>query len=65
MVQKEPEKYAFYCGKRNHAFGGAGCRGVAPSKRPLCFLLHTGNGLDCLQEVRLLCGVLDVRVDEE
>jgi hypothetical protein len=46
-------------------FGKAGCSGVAPSDRPLCFPLDTGNGLDCSQEVHLLRGVFDVRVDEE
>ena len=59
------KEYAFYCGKRDHAFGKAGCSGVAPSERPLCFPLDTGDGLDRLQEVHLLRGVLDVRVDEE
>jgi len=55
----------FYCGKHDHAFGEAGCSGVAPSERPLCFPLDTGECLDHSQEVHLLRGVLDVRVDEE
>ena len=46
-------------------FGKAGCSGVTPSEHPLCFPLDTGNGLDRAQEMHLLCGVLDVRVDEE
>ena len=59
------KKYAFYCGKRDHAFGKAGCGGVAPSGRPMCFPLDTGDGLNRSQEVHLLRGVLAVRVDEE
>ena len=61
-AQKE---YAFYCGKHDHAFSKAGCSGVAPSERPLCFPLDTGDGLDRSQEVNLLRGVLDVCVNEE
>ena len=59
------KKYAFHCGKRDHAFGKAGCIGVTPFERPLCFPLDTGDGLNRSQEVHLLRGVLDVRVDEE
>ena len=61
MAQKD----TFYCGERDHAFGKAGCSGVAPSEHPLCFPLDTGDGHDHSQEVHLLCGVLDVHVDEE
>ena len=46
-------------------FDKAGCSGVAPSERPLCLPLDTGDGLDRLQEVHLLRGVLDICVDEE
>ncbi len=55
MAQKD----TFYCGERDHAFGKAGCSGVAPSEHPLCFPLDTWDGLDRLQEVHLLRGVLD------
>ena len=64
-TEEARKEYALYCGKRDHTFGKAGCSGVAPSERPLCFPLDTGDGLNCPQEVHLLCGVLDVRVDEE
>jgi len=48
------KEYAFYCGKCDHAFGKVGCSGVAPSERPLCFPLVTGDGLDRSQEVHIL-----------
>jgi hypothetical protein len=59
------KEYALYCGKHDHTFGKAGCSGVTPSERPLCFPLDTGDGLDCSQEVNLFCGVLDVCVNEK
>ncbi len=59
------KEYALYRGKCDHTFGKTGCSGVAPSERPLCFPLDTGDGLDCLQQVHLIRRVLEVRVDEE
>jgi len=61
-VRKE---YALNRGKRDHTFGKAGCSGVAPSERPLCFPLDTGDGLDCSQEVHLLRRILEVHVNVE
>ena len=41
----------------------SGC--VAPSECPLCFPLDAWYSLDHLEEVHLLDGVFNVRVDEE
>ncbi len=62
-TKRSREEYAF--DKRDHAFSKAGSSRVAPSERPLRFLLDAWYSLDHLEDVHLLDGVFKLRVNEE
>ncbi len=64
-TKRSREEYAFDGSKRDHAFSKAGSSRVSSSERPLHFPLDAWYSLDCLEEVHLLDGVFNVRVDEE
>ena len=51
--------------ERDAPLGEGGVLGIAPLERPVRLALDARDGLDRVEEVVLLSGVLDVRVDQE
>ncbi len=64
-AERAQEEDAFNCSKCNHPFSEASIGGVAPFKGPVGFALKAWYCLDSVKQVCFLCGVFDVRVNEE